>query len=117
MTATGGSELLSLIASLLVVIGTIVVLGWLYSRSKLFGGTSNDAINIVASRALGSKERLMVIEVGGQQLLLGMTATQVQTLHVFNAPVIDPASAVSAGGFTGGGFAGRLKTALKEMKR
>ena len=116
MAAAGGSELLSLIASLLVVIGTIVVLGWLYSRSKLFGGSSNEAINIVASRALGSKERLMVVEVGGQQLLLGMTATQVQTLHVFNAPVVDADNAVSAGGLSGG-FAGRLKSALREMKR
>ena len=116
MTATGGSEVLSLAASLLVVIGTIVVLGWLYSRSKLLGGAANDAINIVASRALGSKERLMVVEIGGQQLLVGMTATQVQTLHVFDAPVVDAANAVSAGGFAGG-FAGRLKSALKEMKR
>lgn len=116
MTVTGGSELLSLAASLLVVVGTIVVLGWLYSRSKLFGGAANDAINIVASRALGSKERLMVVEVGGKQLLVGMTATQVRTLHVFDAPVVDAGSAVVAGGLAGG-FAGRLKAALREMKR
>ena len=116
MVETGGSELLSLAASLLVVVGTIVVLGWLYSRSRLLGGAANDAINIVASRALGSKERLMVVDVGGKQLLVGMTATQVQTLHVFDAPVVDAEQAVAAGGLAGG-FAGRLKTALKEMKR
>ena len=116
MVDTGGSELLSLAASLLVVIGTIVVLGWLYSRSKLFGGPANAAISIVASRALGSKERLMVVEVGGKQLLVGMTATQVQTLHVFDAPVVDAEIAAATGGLAGG-FAGRLKTALKEMKR
>lgn len=116
MAETGGNELLSLVASLLVVIGTIVVLGWVYSRSKLFGGAGNDTINIVASRALGSKERLIVVEVGGKQLLLGMTTSQVQTLHVFESPVVDAADTAAGRGLAGG-FAGRLRTALKEMKR
>lgn len=114
MTATpvGGSELLSFAASLIVVVGTILVLGWLYSRSKVFGGAGGDAINIVASRALGSKERLMVIEVAGKQLLVGMTASQLQTLHVFDAPVVAAPDVTAVHG-----FAGRLKSALKEMKR
>lgn len=114
MTATpvGGSELLSFAASLIVVVGTILLLGWLYSRSKAFGGAGGDVINIVASRALGNKERLMVIEVAGKQLLVGMTASQLQTLHVFDAPLVaSPDVAVVHG------FAGRLKSALKEMKR
>ncbi|NNC76724.1 MAG: flagellar biosynthetic protein FliO [Woeseiaceae bacterium] len=114
MTAAtvGGSEILSFAASLVVVVATILALGWLYSRSKSFGGAGNDAINVVASRALGSKERLMVVEVAGKQLLVGMTATQLQTLHVFDAPVV-AATDVNAVA----GFASRLKTALKEMKR
>ena len=116
MVDTGGSELLNLAASLLVVIGTIVVLGWLYSRSKLSGGSASDAINIVASRALGSKERLVVVEVGGKQLLVGMTASELRTLHVFESPVVDAASGTNGSGLTGN-FAGRLKTALREMRR
>ena len=53
-TPVGGSELLSFAASLIVVVGAIVLLGWLYSRSKLVGGGKSDVINIVASRALGT---------------------------------------------------------------
>lgn len=113
MTATvDGSELLSLAASLIVVIGAIVALGWLYSRSKAFGGGRGDVINVVASRALGGKERLLVVEIAGQQLLLGMTATQVQTLHVFEQTVIAPGDVSQVTG-----FAGRLRSALKEMRR
>ena len=37
-------------------------------------GGANDVINVVATRALGPKERLMVVEVADQQLLVGMTA-------------------------------------------
>ena len=106
MTATGGSELLSFAASLIVVVGMIVVLGWLYSRSRLFSGGSNNAISIVASRALGSKERLLVIDVAGKQLLVGMTSSQVQTLHVFDEPVAVAEAPT-------GGFAERLRAAVK----
>ena len=111
-TAVDGTELLSLAASLIVVVGVIVVLGWLYSRSKLLGGGNSDVINVVASRALGSKERLMLVEIAGKQLLLGMTASQVQTLHVFDRPVVEANEVTAVAG-----FAGRLRTALKEMRR
>ncbi len=114
MTATpaAGSELLGFLASLIVVISAIVVLGWLYARSKTFGGAGGDVINIVASRSLGSKERLVVVEVAGQQLLVGMTATEVRTLHVLDAPVLDKPSAAATSG-----FADRMKTALKGIRR
>ena len=108
----GGSELLSFGASLVVVIGVIVVLGWLYRRSRNFGSANADTINVLATRMLGAKERLMLIEVADKQLLVGMTASQVQTLHVFDAPVVSKPDVAEVHG-----FAGRLKTALREMRR
>lgn len=106
----GGGDIVSLVVSMLIVIAVIVVLGWLYSRSRFIGGGSNEAIQIVASRALGTKERLMVVEVADQQLLVGMTASGVQTLHVFEKPIqIDNSAAASSG------FAGRLRSAFQEI--
>ena len=114
VTPAGGPELLSMAASLLIVVGSIVVLGWLYSRSKFVGAGNSDAITIVASRALGAKERLMLIEVADKQLLIGMTPAQVQTLHVFDTPVVTgkPQSEQLPAG-----FAGRLRSALQEIRR
>jgi flagellar protein FliO/FliZ len=106
----GGGDIVSLLASTLVIVAVIVVLGWLYSRSRFVGGGSSDVINVVASRALGAKERLLVVEVAGQQLLVGMTANGVQTLHVFDEPVL-----VSKPGGDAGGFASRLRGAIREI--
>lgn len=106
----GGGDILNLGVSMLIVVAVIVVLGWLYSRSRLAGGGNSDAIGIVASRALGPKERLLIVEVGEQQLLVGITATAVQTLHVF-----DKAVAVSDPSATPAGFASRLRSAVKEI--
>lgn len=106
----GGGELQSLGLSMLAVVLTIVVLGWLYSRSRFVSGGASDTINVLATRALGPKERLLVIEVADQQLLVGMTSTAVQTLHVFDKPLDIGAARTSPLGFKG-----RLSKALQEF--
>lgn len=106
----GGGDVASLLISMLIVIAVILVLGWLYSRSRFIGGGSAEAIQIVASRALGTKERLLVVEVADQQLLIGMTANGVQTLHVFEKPVEINTPAVEISG-----FGSRLRSALQEI--
>lgn len=105
--AVSGGDILNLGVSILIVLAAILILGWLYSRSRLVGGGS-ELINVVATRALGPKERLLIVEVADQQLLVGMTATAVQTLHVFDKPVC-----VAEKDTRQAGFAGRLRAALQ----
>ncbi len=106
----GGGDILGLGASVIIIVAIIVMLGWLYSRSRFVSGGANDVIDVVATRALGPKERLMVVEVADQQLLVGMTATGMQTLHVLDKPVHVSRKEVSQGG-----FAGRLRAAFQEI--
>ncbi len=107
----GGGEILSLGAGMIVIVGVIILLGWLYSRSRFVGGGSNDLINVVATRALGQKERLLVVEVAEQQLLVGMTQHGMRTLHVLDKPVAEP----PADAAPQAGFAGRLRAAFQEI--
>lgn len=106
----GGADVVSMILSTLLVVAAIVALGWAWSKSKFNVTGAGDVINVVSSRALGTKERLLLIEVAGQQLLVGMTASQVQTLHVFDKPVVDTKVGVSAPA----SFADRLRSTLRE---
>ena len=103
-------DVISLGASMIIIVGIILVLGWIYSRSRVIGGGNSDVINVIATRALGPKERLLVVEVADQQLLVGITASDVQTLHVFDKPVV-----VEKAARHGAGFAGRLRSALREI--
>lgn len=107
----GSGEILSLGGSMIVIVGVIILLGWLYSRSRFVGGGSNDLINVVATRALGPKERLLVVEVADQQLLVGMTQHGMRTLHVLDKPVAEPQAATAPQA----GFAGRLRAAFQEI--
>lgn len=100
-------DLLNLGTGMILVIGAILVTGWLYTRTQKLRGGQSDLIRIVASQPLGTRERVVLLQVADKQLLVGMTSTQVQTLHVFDEPVADVADAPA------GGFAERLRAAVR----
>ncbi len=106
--APAGS-LLNVAVSLIVVIAAIALCGWLYRRTQaLRGGPAGEVFRLVASQALGPRERIVVVEIGGKQLVLGLTASQVSTLHVFDDPVIRRPAGTPAGS-----FAERLKQLMR----
>jgi flagellar protein FliO/FliZ len=102
----GPGDLLNVGTGLLLVVGAILLCGWLYTRTQKLRGGASDLIRIIASQPLGAKERVVLLQVADQQLLVGMTSTQVQTLHVFEHPI-----AVAA--VQSEGFADRLRAAVK----
>ncbi len=106
--ALEGPDILSLGVSMVVVVAAVIVVGWLYSKLRFSGSATRGLINVISSRTLGPKERLVLVEVADQHLLVGITATSVQTLHTFDTPVTAEEAAAEASG-----FAGRLKSAIR----
>jgi flagellar protein FliO/FliZ len=79
--------LVRLIVGLVAVIGVILLLSWSLRR---FGGLSRSAggqLQVLASVAVGHRERVVLLQVGEQQLLLGIAPGRVQTLHVLDKPL------------------------------
>lgn len=103
----GAPGILSVATSLVLVIGAIFLVGWLYTRAQGIRGGAGGAIRIVAAQALGAKERIVVVQVGGQQLVVGVTPSTITTLHTFEGQPVEPAGMAASGA-----FAGRLKSAL-----
>ena len=111
-SAPAAPDLLGIGSSLVAVLFAIVLLGWLYKRSSAFRGGGKGVINILAAQSLGPKERILVVDVAGEQLVLGMTATSVQTLHVLSDPLTkEPEERLPAS------FAQRLRSTLSAVKR
>ncbi|GAB6197043.1 hypothetical protein PAGU2595_023620 [Lysobacter xanthus] len=74
--------------SLLLVIGLILGLGWLAKRMPgMQRGAGTSQLKIVASVALGPRDRAVVLDVGGQQLLVGVGQGGVRTLHTLEHPL------------------------------
>ena len=109
----GPAGILNVLVSLVVVVAAVLVCGWLYRRTQgLRGGPGGEVFRVLASQALGPRERVVVVEIGGKQLVLGMTASQVNTLHVFDEPVVSPGNARQPGKLESA-FAERLRSMLR----
>lgn len=93
------STLVSLGLGLLAVIAIIYGCAWLIRRMTGMTGMNNSAIKVVSVMALGARERIAVVDVAGQQLLLGITPSTIRTLHVFDEPVVSVGSSAPSGEF------------------
>jgi flagellar protein FliO/FliZ len=76
---TAGS-LLTLLLSLLLILGGFVAVAW-FTRRYLPGVGKHGAIRVVGSTAVGTRERVVVVEVDGTWLLLGVGGGNVRLLH------------------------------------
>lgn len=80
-------SLFGAVFALLLVLALIVGLGWLLKRMPGSGFRNTEGLRIVTSLAVGAKERVVVVEVNGQQLLLGVTAYGITPLHTLPEPL------------------------------
>jgi len=84
-------QLTQLVFGLLLVLGLIFFLAWLLRRVQQAGPAGKgQVIDIIGSRALGPRDRLMLIQVGNEQILLGLSPGTITALHVLKEPVQVP---------------------------
>jgi len=77
----------SMILSLLMVLALIIICAFVLKRFNLTQqGVSQ--LKVVTSLSLGAKERVVVIQAGEQQLLLGVTAQQVTLIEHLEKPLV-----------------------------
>jgi flagellar protein FliO/FliZ len=88
--------------ALILVVSLILGLGWLARRMPGVGRASNThALRIVGSLSLGPRDRVVVVEVGGTQLLVGVGQNGMTTLHTLAEPlpVAQPSQGTAASPF------------------
>ena len=86
-------QLTQLVFGLLLVLGLIFFLAWLLRRVQQAGPAGKgQVIELIGSRALGPRDRLMLVQVGNEQILLGLSPGTITALHVLKEPVPVPAT-------------------------
>lgn len=86
-------QLAQLVLGLLLVLGLIFFLAWLLRRVQQAGPAGKgQVIDIVGSRALGPRDRLVLVQVGNEQILLGLSPGTITALHVLKEPVQVPSA-------------------------
>nr|WP_232233472.1 flagellar biosynthetic protein FliO [Pseudomonas putida] len=91
-----GGQLAQMVFGLLVVVGAIFLLAWLLRRLQVAQPRGGQVIEIVGSRALGPRDRLLLVQVGKEQILIGHSPGSIEALHVMAEPVEVPVGARQA---------------------
>ncbi|WP_278399128.1 flagellar biosynthetic protein FliO [Hafnia paralvei] len=82
-----GSVLTQVGSTLGAILLLILIIGWLVKRLGFVPKNSrNNLLNVRASCSLGARERVVVVEVDNQCLVLGVTSQNITHLHTFTAP-------------------------------
>lgn len=85
-TLQNPSSILSIFLSLLLVVAIIFALAFIARRFNVTQA-GNGQLKVVASMAAGAKEKIMVVDVGGEQFLLGVTAHNINQLGKLENPI------------------------------
>jgi len=83
--AVGASGLLQAGFGMAMVVGLIFLCAWLARRFGLQRLGGGHLVKVVSSAAVGQRERVVVVEVADTWLVLGVTPSQVNTLHTLPA--------------------------------
>jgi flagellar protein FliO/FliZ len=107
------NQVLQLGLGLLLVVGLILVMGYLMRRVGPLAPQGGQNIRLISALPMGPRDRLLLIDVGGKQILLGASPGRINTLHVFDEPVaeIPPDKAVA------GDFAQKLQSFLRREEK
>lgn len=77
----------SMILSLLMVLALIIISALVLKRFNLTQQNTSQ-LKVVASLSLGAKERIVVVEVASQQLVLGVTSQQITLIERLAEPIV-----------------------------
>jgi flagellar protein FliO/FliZ len=76
----------SMILSLLMVLGLIIISALVLKRFNLTQQNSSQ-LKVIASLSLGTKERVIIVQIGEEQLVLGVCPQQISLLRNLETPI------------------------------
>lgn len=106
-----GGTMAQVALGLLFVLFLVIAVAWLLKRIGGFSIAGNSALKILGGLSMGSRERVVLMQVGDEQILIGVSPGRIQTLHVLDKPItLDEKKSVEPG------FAERLTEALARRR-
>lgn len=83
-----GDYLGQIMISLLLVLAIIFIGAWLVKRYGRFSAVADGQLRVLGMLSVGQKERIMLLQVGSQQLLVGVTPSRITRLHELAEPIV-----------------------------
>ena len=90
-----GDYLLQVVGSFVVVILLLVAVLVMLKRFNGVSTSMGGDMRVVSSVGVGQRERAVLLQVGEQQVLLGVGPGNVRALHVFDEPAVSATSSTT----------------------
>ncbi|MEM8942596.1 MAG: flagellar biosynthetic protein FliO, partial [Pseudomonadota bacterium] len=84
---------MQVLGSLLLVVLCLFAVILLLRRFNRIGSVTGIPLKVLASASVGQRERVVLVEAGEEQLLLGVAPGSVRMLHRLPEPVVSDAAA------------------------
>lgn len=117
--AVGFSGMLAqMVFVLALVLGLLLAIAWVLRRAGLVQGAVNGHLKVLGGISVGPRERVLLIQAGQEQLVIGVTAAEVSLLHLLSEPV-DVSESPDTNGLLGitDSFAQKLQHALQRRQK
>ena len=75
------------------------MLAWLLKKFNLNQQSHNGLIRIIAGLSIGTRDRIVLIQIGEEQILLGLTPGRIEKLHTLSQPLDAPGEQIEPGAF------------------
>lgn len=98
---------LQIVMSLVLVLLIIFLSAWMLRRYGRYPGVADGNLKVLGTLSVGQRERILLIQVGKEQVLVGVTSSRISTLHQLSENVV-----VNQPQPVTGSFAQRLQEAL-----
>lgn len=120
LTLSSPAALIGTFLRLVAALAFVLVVFWVCARlmrrlDTLGRGREQQALRVIATLPLGQRERVLVVQAGDEQILLGVTAQRIERLHVLATPlptnvVANPATGKAVGTRAGSASGPMLST-------
>ena len=104
--------LMKLTGGLVLIVAIIFLLAWLVKRFNLNQQAGSGLIRVVAGLSIGTRDRIVLLQVGDEQILLGLTPGRIEKLHTLAQPLQAPSTEQAVSG----AFADKLNRLMGERK-
>ena len=81
------SYLSRIIIGLVLILLLIFLLAWVMKKMQLTPQSGQQLIKIVSAISVGHRDRIALIQVGGEQILVGLTPGRIHKLHELKSAV------------------------------
>lgn len=107
----GLGNYLQMFFGLFIIVALIIGMAWFMRRMSSMSGVTTGNLKVLGGVSVGQRERVVLVQAGDTQLLVGVAPGEVRTLHVMDEKIVNTESS-HPGNVSG--FADKLHAAIKK---